>query len=392
MIPFDSFHILVVGAGPAGGRAAAAAASAGVPTLLIDAKSRIGEQPHCGEFVPRRFFTEFGISTDCIVQPVSRMETRVTNPSALSTSAGDRMGHSRYPRPGGSFDSSGHAEISAGTEEKVSTDSPGYTIDRPRLDRSLAREAAAAGATVLSAAGLVRRENDCWVLRSDGREVTTRPSVVIAADGALSTVASLLGMRRPEVLLGVQVEAPLAQPQAGTFVFLDPRIVGGYGWLFPKGNTANVGIGMEPGSGTAPRRVLDAMLETIAGLGLIRPGRLARSSGVIAVSGLRRDLVVGNVILCGDAAGLTHPITGAGVPQAAFSGHLAGVSAAAAVKSGDGKYLHDYELEIRGRYAGILGHALAKRRVMKSKWRDPDFSATCKQTWIAFKEYRKRVR
>ncbi len=51
------------------------------------------------------------------------------------------------------------------------------------------------------------------------------------------------------------------------------------------------------------------------------------------------------MIFCGDAAGLTHPITGAGIPQAAFSGDLAGRATAAAVKAGTHQPLKDTRLK-----------------------------------------------
>ncbi len=401
MIRFDSFEILVVGAGPAGCCAAAAAARAGVPTLLIDAKSRIGELPHCGEFVPRQLLQDLQFSEDCIVQSVDSMETHVVDFSALSTSTGEPEMTSRLLDADAASLSSSHKESLKRAGTIVETKSPGFMIDRARFDRTLAREAAAAGATVLSSTRLIRCDRDCWndywVLKYNSEQVRTRPYFIIAADGALSTVASLTGRGRPEILTGIQIEAPLTNLQDRTFIFLHPAINGGYGWLFPKGNVANVGIGMKPGSAPHPRKVFEAFRGMIERLGLIGPGRLARSSGVIPVSGLRKSLVLGSVsfggvVFCGDAAGLTHPITGAGIAQAAFSGHLAGVSAAAAVKTGDWKHLHNYEAEIRGRYGGPLRHAVDKRTLMVSRWKDPDFAATCKQTWIAFKEYRKRVR
>jgi digeranylgeranylglycerophospholipid reductase len=362
MIDFHTLDILIVGAGPAGSAAAAAAAKQGASTLLIDEKPRIGGQPHCGEFVPSRLFREFQLGSDCIIQNAERMETRVCD--SLASETGTR----------------------------IQTVSPGYMIDRARFDRDLAREAAVLGATVLCSTRLVRCENDHWVFTYNGDEVMVTPRYLIAADGALSTVASALHLERPDILAGIQIEAPLVTSQNKTFVFLDRSIVGGYGWLFPKRNVANVGIGMISDAGTHPRRVFDEFAESLVRTGMIRSGRLARSSGVIPVSGPRRPLVRGNVIFCGDAAGLTHPITGAGVPQALFSGYLAGSSAAAALKTGNQQHLKDYDAEITGRYRGVLEHALAKRKLMMTRWNDPDFQDTWEQTWIAFKKYRKRVR
>ncbi|MBM3303453.1 MAG: geranylgeranyl reductase, partial [Deltaproteobacteria bacterium] len=108
--------------------------------------------------------------------------------------------------------------------------------------------------------------------------------------------------------------------------------------------------------------------------------------------GLRERLVRDNVILCGDAAGLTHPVTGAGIPQAVLSGALAGRASAQAARTGNVQSLIDYESEIRAHYGGALGHALAKRRLMTRLWDHQDFSSTCEQTWIAFKGYSRRVR
>ena len=43
----------------------------------------------------------------------------------------------------------------------------------------------------------------------------------------------------------VQVKVRLDHPMEFTEVFFDDRIYGGYGWLFPKGDEANVGLGMK---------------------------------------------------------------------------------------------------------------------------------------------------
>jgi flavin-dependent dehydrogenase len=107
---------------------------------------------------------------------------------------------------------------------------------------------------------------------------------------------------------------------------------------------------------------------------------------------MREKLVLNTVVFCGDAAGLTHPITGAGIPQAVFSGDLAGRAAAAAVTRSDTGYLREYEAEIRSRYQGVINHALTKRDLMVRRWDDPDFEAMCEETWIGFKGYRKRIR
>jgi digeranylgeranylglycerophospholipid reductase len=256
----------------------------------------------------------------------------------------------------------------------------------------MAREAAFKGATVMCATRLIGRENHSWIIQSRGQKSVVTSKLTIAADGAASTVASLLGMKPLEFLQGLQMEVPLKEPLEDTFVFLDRNFVGGYGWLFPKGTVANVGIGMLPGAGLPASRLLENFLESLCKNDITKPGRLAISAGMIPVSGLRENLVVDDVIFCGDAAGLTHPITGAGIPQAVLSGELAGRAAVAELKTGSEEPLTDYEANIRGTYDGVINHALSKRALMMRQWNDQDFEITCEQTWIGFKGYKKRIR
>jgi digeranylgeranylglycerophospholipid reductase len=361
--------ILVVGAGPGGSRAAAAAVREGARVVMIEAKTRIGEQPHCGEFVSARLFTELGLDDTSIVQRVDSMETLVL------AGPDDRVE--------GSF---GETVL----QREIS--SPGFLIDRPRFDRDLARQAAALGAIVLSSTRLIRKEGPEWLAVSGREELSFRPRVVVAADGALSRVAKCIGLEAPELLTGAQCEVPLVQQLSKTIVFLHPSFVGGYGWLFPKGLVANVGLGISPGSENSPASLLDKFLAFLVSQGLIREGILSRTGGVIPVSGLRESLVRDNVVFCGDAAGLTHPITGAGIPQAVFSGDAAGIAAAKTSESGDYRHLTDYEIQMTGAYGGVIRHARSKRVFMREAWNQGDFSALCQETWIGFRGYNKRIR
>ena len=433
--------VLVVGAGPAGSCAAAVTAGEGMRTVLIDAKVRIGEQPHCGEFVPERLFVEFELPRASVIHRVESMETRITEIGTdepglggLEASAGEELNtvansHTEGPEepflskkvcplppPGKVISFSqvrsrhrreraceqsievfgegcGEALLTKGASPQITlTDSPGFLIDRVRFDRDLARDAAAAGATVLCSTRLLGKENRGWIARSGSEEVIFNPRFIIAADGAISSVARGLGMQQPDVLRGLQFEVPFAGASDRTYIFLDRSFVGGYGWVFPKGRTANVGIGLVRQRDLKCEQVAARFLDLLCRIGMIRPGRLARSGGLIPVSGIRDSLVVSNAVFCGDAAGLTHPITGAGIPQAVWSGRQAGMAVASAIKWGRSQPLADYEAETKGRYLGIVNHALKKRRVMMDGWDKPDFSKVCERTWIAFKGYRIRER
>lgn len=365
-------ELLVVGAGPAGACAATAAAGAGISTMLIDAKMRIGEQPHCGEFVPDRLFVEHDLDKSVVIQHVSAMESIMMDSNDCVLEPGFKLNQ-------------------WGLKSKIIA-SPGYMIDRVRFDRDLSRKAAASGAEVYCGARLTKRTQDGWVVNFGAKDHILNPKVIIAADGAGSSTTRSLGLTGPDLLKGIQIEAPLCNELDRTLIFLSKDIVGGYGWLFPKRKAANVGLGVIVGSAKPAIELLDDLSARLRDMKLIRSGVLGKWGGLIPVSGMRANLVIGNVILCGDAAGLTHPITGAGIPQAVFSGESAGIAAAAFIKTGDENFLRNYETDIKSRYSGVLRHAALKRKQMMNSWAAADFSLVCGNSWPAFKGYRKRIR
>jgi geranylgeranyl reductase family protein len=337
----ESWDVVVVGAGPAGSRAAAEAAAAGARVLLLERKRRVGALPHCAEFVPRALALEEEVPARARVQAVSGMESRL----------------------------GGRARFMA---------FPGWVLDRQVFDHGLALAAASAGATVLAGAELLGREAGRLVARVEGRRREIAAGVVVAADGAAGACARAWGLAAQRLIAGVQIEAPLARELTRTLVFLDPRFAGGYGWLFPKGRSANLGLGAW---GRAhPRRLLAGLAARLEEENLIRPGLLAIGGGAIPVSGPRPAPFAPGLILAGDAAGLTHPVTGAGIPQALFSGGLAGRAAAAAAGGAVGA-AEDYAHELDGRYGRHLARGLAARRRLEAAWEQEEFAELMAAAW-----------
>ena len=101
-----------------------------------------------------------------------------------------------------------------------------------------------------------------------------------------------------------QITVPLRRAHAATDIFLSADMPGGYGWLFPKGETANLGAGVSP----AHKARLKAIVARLhAGLGE-RVGKeiLALTGGAIPVGGMVKPwgrLGETLVLLAGDAAG-----------------------------------------------------------------------------------------
>jgi digeranylgeranylglycerophospholipid reductase len=98
-----------------------------------------------------------------------------------------------------------------------------------------------------------------------------------------------------------------------------------YAWIFPKdANLANVGVVCSV-QGTMKKDKLDlkkVLARMIRTEGLNHAQELERGSGM-AVAGMLSRLVYGNILLAGDAAGLTSPLHGGGIDMACLSGVLA---------------------------------------------------------------------
>jgi flavin-dependent dehydrogenase len=133
---------------------------------------------------------------------------------------------------------------------------------------------------------------------------------------------------------------------------------------------------------------------------LIKEGRVGAeisclTGGAIPAGGMRRlftKLGKATVLLCGDAAGLTNPITGAGIASAVISGKEAGYAAARLVDDvtdTNEAAAHAYAEEIEALFGPALSRALERRRALMSVYAEgaAPSEADLRKSWIAFPEY-----
>lgn len=336
----ERVDVLVVGAGPAGAVAAREAARSGARVLVIERRRRVGALPHCAEFVPQALALEEEVPAAARRQAVVGMRTFM------------------------------------GQEERLLA-GPGWVLDRQVFDFHLAAQAASVGAEIWCGASLVGLSQDRAVLRRGNERMEVEFAACVAADGAASACARALGLFALELIPGVQVTVPLRVRLDRTWVFLRREIKGGYAWLFPRGEVANLGLGCQPSA--QPLMLLEDLRRELADTGVIGPGCLARGGGAIPIGGPRPQPWAGRVLLAGDAAGLTHALTGAGIPQAVFSGAEAG-RAALALAGGAGEAAQDYAHALHLRYGRYLSRGLAARQEWDREWRG-DFAALMARTW-----------
>ena len=354
----ERVDVVVVGGGPAGSVAARAVAEAGAQVLLVEARPNIGLPVQCAEYVPARLVDHVDIPPRCIAQRISALHTHLPDGQMITSPA------------------------------------PGFVLVRACFDKALAvaarcAGAAGAGTRLWAGARVMARTPGGVLIRQGDREVEVLVRVIIGADGPRSTVGKWIGASNTSYIDALQVEAVLSAPMEATQVYFHPLYRGGYGWCFPKGETANIGVGVSRALGGEPRRALAHLLSV---LGVGKADLVGHTAGPVPSGGPVAPLAAGGILLVGDAAGLTHPITGAGILHAVISGALAGRIAAQAALADDPALLDTYQKELDGYLGGPLRHALAKRQQLDAAWSDDPhaLSRALRETWIAFRAYGRR--
>ena len=287
----ERYDVLVAGAGPAGSATAIHLARAGVRVLLAD-KARFPRDKPCGGGLTGRALRH----VPCDVEPavehvVDRMVVRV------------------------------------GYGAKVGRTSPAPLIrmtQRRRLDLHLAEQAARAGAEFRDGVAVGDIELGDEVTVRIGAD-TARASFLVGADGANGVAARAAGLGEG-IVRGVALEGNVPwsslgpAPYDGTAWVELGVVPGGYGWVFPKGDHANLGVGgwLEEG----PR--LRTHLDRLAFVHGVDPSALDSVRGHrLPMRLLGAPAARGRVLLVGDAAGLVDPLSGDGIYEAFVSAKLA---------------------------------------------------------------------
>lgn len=346
--------VLIVGLGPAGSSAARAAAAAGRRVLAIERKLRAGVPVQCAEFVPSILSPARDAVRYARCQGIRAMQTFVEDETP------DRK-----------------------------EDFPGVMIDRAKFDQHLVEQAIGAGAQCRFDTTVTAIDTGGSIRLSSGEHVDA--PVVIGADGPRSRVGRAIGSSNTVLVAARQVTVPLLESHLATNIFLSADYRGGYAWLFPRGKTANLGLGVEPAARERLKPMLESLHRQLVAEGRIGREIVNRTGGAIPVGGLidpAGTLGRRAVLLCGDAAGLTNPITGAGISAAVVSGTLAGESAANWL-AGQEDAVANYREELQDLFGPALARAVRRRRAILSRYDDAAGPSRrdLRSAWIAYPEY-----
>ena len=267
--------------------------------------------------------------------------------------------------------------------------SPGYMLDRSLFDKELAASAAFAGARISIGTRAADLSPEGLVVERSSKKETIPSKVFIGADGANSSIARFVGQPSLKTIAALQYEVALSEPQTHVDVYFHQDYEGGYGWFFPKGRTANVGIGIVSPKASQLPDLLGNFLDFLRGSNKLQEIQIVSKTGGLIPCEFYEKNLFKNVLLIGDAAGHAHPITGAGILNAVIAGELAGRVAAEAIVKEDLGVLNNYDREWEETVGKSLSYGTLKRRFLEEHWDEPgvDFEELVRKTWVGFKEY-----
>lgn len=307
------YDLIVVGAGPAGLMAAKKAAEAGVNVLLVEKERSLGVKA-CAEAVSKATLIDAEIS------PSEKFIcNRIQNIYV-------------YPP-----DEKKHVEIRSSQFEA----GEGYILEKPVFLRELANLTAQKDAEIWVNSEVldVSRESEKnykVTVKRFGETLTLKAKLIIGCDGINSIIAKKLFNRPNYKLISClqyrMVNCKLENSNATEFYLGNEIAPKGYVWVFPKSDgIANVGLGVQHGSA---KLYLDKFISN-------HPEKFKTAKTVevraapVPISGQIGEVVNGEAMLCGDAAGQVIPLTGGGIHSSIVAGKITGEVAGKALTSGN---------------------------------------------------------
>jgi len=287
--------VTVIGSGPAGSTVAKIVGKSGFDVILVEKDEYPGKTNVCAGGVPKSIIKDMELSSDIIEKEIT--------------------GQEHYFPWGSRFFDLDHV-----------------TVNRNSFDRILAKKAVKAGAKMLTNTQI----KDASVKNNRAsvfyKENSIDSKLIVFADGPNTMAYRKFGIGfKPEpakTIVSVACEVKWDSNPLDHYEFYYGSEISqwGYGWIFPKKNTVNVGVVC------LSNRVSSNIIESLNHLLKKHPLTheklkdkeiVWQSSALIPVAPAKRIFGEGMLVV-GDAAGMVDPISGGGIASSIRGGELAG--------------------------------------------------------------------
>ncbi len=322
----DNYDAVVIGAGPAGSTTAKQIADAGYSVCMIEKDGSPGQSNVCAGGFPKFILKNLGLGPEIIEKTITGTEHYF--PWGLDSRSFQEKDY--------------HA-----------------TSYRSVLDKAIAEKAVASGAELRNttiASDVIKKNNIVYThvenLISKDKSII-ESDLIIFADGP-NTLARKFNIgfipRKNNTAVSIVCEVEWAgNPSNNYELYFDPRIAKwGYGWIFPRKNTANVGLGCLYSESDDLMKSLNYLMNEhpVAKKKLIGRKICFLRSSIIPAEPASR-IFDDSILVVGDAAGMVDPITGGGIAHSIQGGIIAGNIAVKALeeKNFSHNFLSQYQKE-----------------------------------------------
>lgn len=310
-------EVIVVGAGPAGVSAGEQIAKAGYEVLVLE-KNCSRRKKSLGGALSKKHFTDLKLPKEIIEKEC--------------------------------YDLVYHLQ-----EEKLNVlNRSGFVLfDRATLDRFLIQKAEESGVRLLDStlvSDVAKREDGLAIHYKrlpTGKLEEGRTRLVVFADGT-STLAQKFqigfGGEPDGTALGAAYDLEYSKNalRSMDFFFSDEISPFGYGWIFPRKNTVNVGVICLL---SKMKHDIQTYLDSFVSSTAMRSREILGYTSRLMPQSVAEKLHSDSILVVGDAAGTADPIDGGGIFNAIVSGQAAGRVAVEALEAGNttASFLSKYE-------------------------------------------------
>ena len=319
------FDCIVVGAGPAGSSSAYHLAKKGHSVLVLD-KATFPRHKSCGGGVSPAIADWFDFDFSPVVQ--------------------NHVSQVKY-----TFKMGDPAEI------ELQGVTPMWMVQRSDFDNLLIEQAVDQGAEFKPDVEVqaVKLEGDTWQIDTTNGQFESK--YLIAADGANSHIAKLLGFSEPKLTAAASLQVPgeVSDRRKMTAFFDFGSLKNGFMWCFPKAN----GYSFSAAYVRNPKGKADELKKQLykyAELFNVDPSQGEYVEHPLNLWQANSPLHSDRALLAGEAAGMVDPLIGEGIRPALYTG-IQAASAVSKAIAGDANALNSYSTTVNQEWGDNLAKA-----------------------------------